>query len=335
MLVTSEFAPEDMVGHRVLDTEGHNVGKVKQVYVDEQTGDPTWASVHTGMFGMKETLVPLQGAQPREEDIQVPYDKATVKEAPKVDADERLSPEDEALVRDYFARNAPVPPQAGSSESRAQEAQTGQEQSGGRTPGAFFDAREGRGDEPEMKEGSPVTAEEDITRRDQRFEGPDAGLGPTDERFDEQQETRSGATSDERVAPGRTEGDEEVAMIRHEEQVDIGVERRESGEATLHRHVDSEHFDETVPLHHEELEVERRPIDDPSEMVEDTDSREEASFTLHEERPVVSKKEVPVEEVRVRKRDVTRQEHVEGERRTERIELGEDDLDEEDDTRES
>src|SRR5699024_1853139 len=72
-----------------------------------------------------------------------------------------------------------------------------------------------------------------------------------------------------------------------------------------------------------------------SEMVEDTDSREEASFTLHEERPVVSKKEVPVEEVRVRKRDGTRQEHVEGERRTERIELGEDDLDEEAGTRES
>ena len=319
MLVASEFAPEDMVGHRVLDVEGHNVGKIKQIYVDERTGEPTWASVHTGLFGMKETLVPLQSAQPIEEDIQVPYDKATVKEAPNVDADERLSPEDEALVRDYFARNAPVPPQAGSSENEAQEGRTWESGAGGGAPGAFADTREGRGDEPGMREGSPEMMEDDFTRRDERFEGPDAGLGPTDERFDE------------RVAPGRREGDEDVTMIRHEEQVDIGVERRESGEATLHRRVESERFDETVPVHHEELEVERRPINDPSEAAEDTGMREgEESFTLYEERPVVSKKEVPVEEVRVRKRDVTKQEHVEGERRTERIEF-----DEEDDTGES
>ena len=315
MLVTSEFAPENIVGHRVLDTEGNNVGKIKQVYVDERTGEPTWASVHTGLFGMKETLVPLQGAQPVEEDIQVPYDKSTVKDAPNVDADERLSPEDEALVRDYFARNAPVPRQARSSESEPGEGRSREGAAGAGAPGTFAETREGRGDEPEMREGSPEMMGGDFTRRDERFEGPDAGLGPTDERFDERQQRRSGATSDE-----------DVAMIRHEEQVDIGVERRESGEATLHRRVESERFDETVPTHHEELEVERRPISDPSEVTEDTELREdEVSFTLHEERPVVSKKEVPVEEVRVRKRDVTTQEHVEGERRTERIEFEEDD----------
>lgn len=336
MLVASEFAPENMVGHRVLDTEGHNVGKIKQVYVDERTGEPTWASVHTGLFGMKETLVPLQGAQPMEEDIQVPYDKATVKEAPNVDADERLSPEDEALVRDYFARNAPVPQQARSTEDEPRV-------SGEAARGPFADAREGRGDEPEGREDAPDMMGADLGPTDERFEGPDAGLGPTDERLGAQgpypgatgerfgsQGARPEETGGERVAPGRSEDDEDVAMIRHEEQVDIGVERRESGEATMRRHVESERFDETVPLHHEEIEVERRPIQDPSEISEDTEMREdEASFTLHEERPVVSKEEVPVEEVRVRKRDVTRQEHVEGERRTERIEF-----DEEDDTRE-
>ncbi|MGW5879624.1 PRC and DUF2382 domain-containing protein [Nocardiopsis terrae] len=312
--MTGELVPENLVGHRVLDTEGNNVGKINQVFLDDMTGEPSWVSVHTGLFGMKETLVPLQGARPVEEDIQVPYDKATVKDAPNVDADRHVSPEDEALVRDYFARHGGVPRQArGDSGTAGTGTETGTGPVGGAagTPmpeghGQFADRREGRGDEPDA--GRAETT-------------PGAAVGDADDPL----AAPAGRRSDERLGGPGSPDDEDVSVIRHEEQVDIGVERREGGHARMRKHVETERFDETVPLHHDELEVERRPITDPSQ-VSDTGTMEEGeeTFTLYEERPVVSKEEVPVEEIRVRKRDVTREEHVEGERRRERVEFEDD-----------
>lgn len=346
--MTGEFVPENLVGHRVLDTEGHNVGKIKQVFLDDQTGRPSWVSVHTGLFGMRETLIPLQGAQPVEEDIQIPYDKATVKEAPNVDADRHVSPEDEELVRDYFARNGGFPRQAqgeqrlpGGAEEAADDARgapLGQEMPkwlGGpglpeesrdraeepESPGAgghgqFADPREGRGDEPEMHGGDPAEA---MTGSGQAHPMPSAT-------HDETADHRTGEHASERLGGTAGADTEDMSVLRHEEQVDIGVERREGGQARMRKHVETERFDETVPLHHEELEVERRPITDPSQVT-DTGRMEEdeETFTLYEERPVVSKEEVPVEEIRVRKRDVTREEHVEGELRKERIEFEDED----------
>jgi uncharacterized protein (TIGR02271 family) len=344
--VAAEFVPENLVGQRVLDTEGHNVGKIKQVFLDDQTGRPSWVSVHTGLFGLKETLVPLQGAQPVEEDIQIPYDKATVKDAPQVDADRHVSPEDEALVRDYFARQGGFPRQAqgeerlpGGAEEAANDPQgvpLGQEMpkwlggpgiAGGDrddNPGArgagghsqFADPREGRGDEPQMHGNGPADAMPGA--------GPAHTMPPA--AHDEAADHHGSEHAAERFGGPGGAGTEDMSVLRHEEQVDIGVERRESGQARMRKHVETERFDETVPLHHEELEVERRPITDPSQVT-DTGRMEEdeETFTLHEERPVVSKEEVPVEEIRVRKRDVTREEHVEGELRKERIEFEGDD----------
>ncbi|GAA1469876.1 PRC and DUF2382 domain-containing protein [Nocardiopsis exhalans] len=329
--MAAEFVPEDLVGHRVLDTEGHNVGKIKQVFLDDQTGRPSWVSVHTGLFGMKETLVPLQGAQPVEEDIQIPYDKATVKDAPHVDADRHVSPEDEELVRDYFARQGGFPRQAqgeqrlpggaGEAANDQQGVPLGQEMpkwmggpgiAGGGRERAEGPVPEGRGDEPEMHGNDPADA---MTESGQAHAMPPAAHGETADRH----------ASERLGGPGGADT-EDMSVLRHEEQVDIGVERREGGQARMRRHVETERFDETVPLHHEELEVERRPITDPSQVTDTGHMEEdEETFTLYEERPVVSKEEVPVEEIHVRKRDVTREEHVEGELRKEHIEFdGED-----------
>ncbi|MFL1379634.1 MULTISPECIES: PRC and DUF2382 domain-containing protein [unclassified Nocardiopsis] len=267
---------ERFVGHHMLDEEGNNIGKVARVYLDDRTGDATWASVHTGLFGMRETLVPLQGAQPVQEDIQVPYDKSTVKDAPNIDAKDHISPSEEQEVREYYEMHAPT--------------------AAGRTPGTV---------DPEAA-GRPATETEGWAEP--------AGVPPRP-----QERAGTGAPT---AGPG---ADEEV-VIRSEEQIDVGVERREAGQARMRRHVDTERFDETVPVGHEELEVERRPITDPSQM-KDPNSMEEGeeTFTLYEERPVVTKREVPVEEIHVRKREVTHEEHVEGERRTERIEFEGDD----------
>ncbi|GAA1451650.1 PRC and DUF2382 domain-containing protein [Nocardiopsis tropica] len=251
-------APGDLIGHHVLDEEGHNVGKIKQVYLDDETNQPSWVSVETGLFGRNETLVPLQGSRPKEEDIQVPFDKSTVKDAPNIDADRHISPEEERLVRDYYARH-------GSADA-----------SGGERAGGV----------------------------------PPAGMGD-----------RAGAAGD----TGGPEADD-ISMVRSEERVDIGVERREAGHARLHKYVETEQYDEAVPLHHDELQMERRPVTDETMAADAGDMHEEEqTFTLYEERPVVSKERVPVEEVHVRKRDVTREEHVQGERRRERIELEDED----------
>ncbi|MFE1170109.1 PRC and DUF2382 domain-containing protein [Nocardiopsis sp. NPDC058789] len=298
--MTGELVPENLVGHRVLDAEGTNVGKIKQVFLDDSTGEPSWVSVHTGLFGMRETLVPLQGARPVEEDIQVPYDKGVVKDAPQVDAERHITPEDEALVRDYFARQGGFPRQAqGEGDTRTADPDAGAAGPGHQTTAAgvpagtgghgdFADPREGRGDEPQA--GDPLD----------RYHG----------------EERLGGSRDT----------DDLSVLRHEERVDIGVERREGGQARMRRHVETERFEETVPLHHEELEVERRPITDPSQVLDPGHMEEdERTFTLYEERPVVSKEEVPVEEVHVRKRDVTREEHIEGELRKERIDFEDED----------
>ena len=43
--------------------------------LDDRTGDPEWVSVRTGLFGMKETFVPLNQASQAQDGLTVPFDK--------------------------------------------------------------------------------------------------------------------------------------------------------------------------------------------------------------------------------------------------------------------
>ncbi|WP_138760575.1 DUF2382 domain-containing protein [Modestobacter altitudinis] len=92
-----------IIGSNAVDNDGDKLGKVGQVYLDDQTGSPEWATVSTGLFGNKETFVPLADATVADGTLRVPYDKAKVKDAPRVDADQgHLSPaEEEELYRYY------------------------------------------------------------------------------------------------------------------------------------------------------------------------------------------------------------------------------------------
>lgn len=86
----------------VLDETGDTVGSVGQVYLDDQSDSPTWTTVKTGLFGTRETFVPLQGASMEGDDIRVPYSKDFIKDAPNVDADGHITPaEEEELYRYY------------------------------------------------------------------------------------------------------------------------------------------------------------------------------------------------------------------------------------------
>jgi uncharacterized protein (TIGR02271 family) len=89
-------------GQDLYDTDGEKIGKLEEIYLDAQSGEPEWALVNTGMFGTKSSFVPLQGASQDGDTLRVPYDKAQVKDAPKVDPDGELSQEQEAeLYRHY------------------------------------------------------------------------------------------------------------------------------------------------------------------------------------------------------------------------------------------
>jgi len=100
--VISQNELSRLTGTDVYDTDGDKIGSVGQVYLDSQSGDPEWVSVKTGLFGTKETFVPLQRASLSEDRVVVAYDKARAKDAPRVDADGDLSPAEEQELYTYY-----------------------------------------------------------------------------------------------------------------------------------------------------------------------------------------------------------------------------------------
>lgn len=244
---------QELVGHRLLDKDGNNVGKIGQVYRDDQTHQPTWVTVQTGMFGTQESFVPLVGAQIAEEDLRVPFTKSLIKDSPRFESGGHLSPDEETQLYRHYGVQPTVP--------------------------------EPRGEAAEERR----TAEA----------GPAAGTVPR--------------------------GQEEAAVTRSEEQARVGVERRESGRAHVRKSVETEPFEEEVPVRREEVHVEREPVTERERARGGGRiGEEEEDIVLHEERAVLGKEEVPVERVRVSKEEVSDTEHVRGQLRKERIEVDED-----------
>jgi uncharacterized protein (TIGR02271 family) len=93
---------DDVYGKNVVDSNGSKIGKVGQVYLDDDTGQPEWATVQTGMFGTSESFIPLREASFNNGDLAVPFSKDKVKDAPTVATDGHLEPaEEEGLYRYY------------------------------------------------------------------------------------------------------------------------------------------------------------------------------------------------------------------------------------------
>jgi uncharacterized protein (TIGR02271 family) len=90
------------VGRTLVDREGDKIGKIDEVFEDQEGGQPEWALVNTGLFGTKKTFVPLQGAEPTGEDLRVPVGKEQVKDAPHVDADTDLSESEERELFEHY-----------------------------------------------------------------------------------------------------------------------------------------------------------------------------------------------------------------------------------------
>ena len=113
------------------------------------------------------------------------------------------------------------------------------------------------------------------------------------------------------------------AMTRSEEEVRVGKAARETGRARLRKYVVTENVQTTVPVTHEEVRVEREPITDANigaAMDGPEISEEEHEVVLHEEQPVVEKRVVPKERVRLGTEQVTEEAPVSADVRKEQIE---------------
>jgi uncharacterized protein (TIGR02271 family) len=89
-------------GATMVDRDGDRIGTIESIYVDDQTGQPEWALVNTGLFGTRSTFVPIAQASASGDQVQVPVEKQRVKDAPNIDPDGHLSEQEEQeLWRHY------------------------------------------------------------------------------------------------------------------------------------------------------------------------------------------------------------------------------------------
>ena len=56
-------AVNDLVDRDAIDTDGEKIGTIFDVYIDNDTGQPEWLAITTGLFGTNVSFAPLAGAR--------------------------------------------------------------------------------------------------------------------------------------------------------------------------------------------------------------------------------------------------------------------------------
>jgi len=93
-----------VVGCTAYASDGDKIGKVGQLYLDDETGAPEFITVNTGLFGTSESFVPVAEASFSGDRLTVPFSKDKVKDAPNVDLgpQEHLDQSEEARLYEYY-----------------------------------------------------------------------------------------------------------------------------------------------------------------------------------------------------------------------------------------
>ena len=270
------FDVNAILSSTAYDSDGDKIGKVEQVFLDDNSGEPTFLTVNTGLFGAKENFVPVKGARQDGDRVVLPYTKDVIKDAPKVDADQHLSPAEEEELYRYYELNYEDGRTAGTDRNHTTAAAG--------TAGTAGVA-------------GTAAADRDVTDRDRA------------------------AVDQDRRDVAATAGDQ-ASVVRHEERLDVGTQEREAGHARLRKYVVTDHETVDVPVEREEVTVERTPINDANARVDNgVIGEEEVEVTLHEERPVVQKETVAVEEVGLNKQTVQETQRVEADVRKEQVDV--------------
>jgi len=90
------------IGCDAYDRNGNKIGEIESIYYDDATRRPEWVAVRTGLFGRKVTLAPIAGSSPHGDDLQLAYDKDTVKDAPNVEPDGHISEAEEQQLYTHY-----------------------------------------------------------------------------------------------------------------------------------------------------------------------------------------------------------------------------------------
>jgi uncharacterized protein (TIGR02271 family) len=294
----------------VVSASGEKIGSIGQIYLDDQTGEPTFVTAKTGLFGMSQSFVPLQGARVQGGDLVVNYDKETVKDAPRIDDDGSLSPDEEDELYAYYGLGgAGTTTEGYDTRTTGTTGETGTTTAAGTTTDTGYTGTMA-GD---TRTTTAPDYDRDTAADDRRITTAETGTAAGDVTYDQGDRT-------DRDADRGTVGDE--AMTRSEERLKVGKQTEETGRARLRKYVTTENVTQTVPVQREEVRLEREPITD--ENVGDATSgpdltESEHEVTLREERPVVEKEAVPVERVRLDTDTVTEDKTVSEDVRKEEI----------------
>ena len=276
---------KDLFNATAYDKNGEKLGDVNEVFVDDQSGQPTFVEVNHGLFGMNSSLVPLRGHDFSGDDLKLGFSKDRIKDAPDFDSDKPLTPEAQSdIFKHYGLDNArDVTDYKDSNLDSKRDAQAGADKDHNLTAGAGA-AGAGAGVAGAGAAGAHADEKKAATHT------TDAAAT----------ERKAGVADD--AAAARTNNDGE--LIRSEEQLNVNKERVATGEARLRKYVVTDTETVEVPVEREEVSVERTPISaEDAKNYNGTISgdSEEASVTLHEERVNVNKETVPVEKINLKK----------------------------------
>ena len=276
---------KDLFNATAYDKDGEKLGDVNEVFVDDQSGQPTFVEVNHGLFGMNSSLVPLRGHDFSGDDLKLGFSKDRIKDAPEFDSDKPLTPEAQSdIFKHYGLENAhDVTDYKDSNLDSKRDVQAGADKDHNLTAGAGA-AGAGAG-----VAGAGVAGAHADEKK--------AATHTTDAAATER---KAGVADD--AAAARTNNDGE--LIRSEEQLNVNKERVATGEARLRKYVVTDTETVEVPVEREEVRVERTPInaeDAKNYNGAISGDSEEASVTLHEERVNVNKETVPVEKINLKK----------------------------------
>jgi uncharacterized protein (TIGR02271 family) len=101
--MTTPMTTDALQGRDVVDPDGEKIGTVAQVYLDDQTDEPTFVAVKGGLFGARQHFVPLHGASTSGSDLVVAVSKDIVKAAPSVDDAGHIDESEQTALYDYYA----------------------------------------------------------------------------------------------------------------------------------------------------------------------------------------------------------------------------------------
>ncbi|WP_299137457.1 PRC and DUF2382 domain-containing protein [uncultured Corynebacterium sp.] len=274
---------KDLFNATAYDKNGEKLGDVNEVFVDDQSGQPTFVEVNHGLFGMNSSLVPLRGHDFSGDDLKLGFSKDRIKDAPEFDSDKPLTPEAQSdIFKHYGLDNArDVTDYKDSNLDSKRDVQAGADEDHNLTAGAGAAGAGAAG-------AGVAGAHADEKKADTHT--TDAAAT----------ERKAGVADD--AAAARTNNDGE--LIRSEEQLNVNKERVATGEARLRKYVVTDTESVEVPVEREEVRVERTPInaeDAKNYNGAISGDSEEASVTLHEERVNVNKETVPVEKINLKK----------------------------------